>query len=113
MKIKMIITVLLLSLALPAAAGFRTIQAAYEVALSDIRLPQSESGTIAYRKCAECPYETKRVDASTDWLINGKAVKLEKFRQSVSQLVDRSNETATVLHHLERDRVTEVSVWIR
>ena len=113
MKIKMIVTALLLSLALPAAADFRTIQAAYEVSLDDVRLPQIDAGTISFKKCFECPYETKRVTASTGWVINGKSMTLAKFRERLSQLVDRSNETATVLHHLERDRVTEVSVWIR
>ena len=60
MKLKIIITALVLSLALPVAAEFRTIQAAYEIALDHVRLPRLESGTIAYKKCAECPFLEER-----------------------------------------------------
>ncbi len=110
MKFKILVTALLLSLALPAAAQFTTIAAAYEVAASDLRLPQSESGTIAYKRCAECSYETKRVDESTVWEINGARTTLEKFRRTVSRLENPGAETVQVLHHLDRDRVTKV--WI-
>ena len=110
MKLKIIVTALVLSLALPAAANFTTIAEAYEVALSNLRLPQSENGTIAYKKCAECSYETKRVDESTVWEINGTATTLEKFRRTVSRLDHPAGETVQVLHDLGRDRVAKV--WI-
>ncbi len=110
MKLKIVITALVLSLALPVAADFRTIAEAYEIALSDIRLPYQEAGTITFRKCAECPYQTKRVDATTVWEIDGKTMSLEKFRHIVLKLADPSAKTVQVLHHLERDRVTKV--WI-
>ena len=113
MKIKMMITALLLTVAMSAAADFRTIQEAYEVALSDIRLPQSEAGTIAYKTCADGPYQTKRVDASTAWEVNGKSMTLEKFRVSVSRLDNPGDRTVNVLHHLERNRITKVWILIR
>ncbi len=113
MKLKIVFTALVLSLALPVAADFRQIQAAYELALSDVRLPVREAGTIAYKKCSECPYETKRVDASTVWEINGKTTSLKKFRSTVSQLSDPKLRTVQVLHHLEHDRVTKVWILIR
>ena len=110
MNIKMIVTALLLSLSLTAAAQFKTIAEAYEVALSDIRLPQNEAGTIAYKTCADCPYETKRVNAATVWEFNGKAMSLKKFRHNVETL-DRSSKIAVqVLHHLELNQVTKF--WI-
>ena len=112
MKLKIIITALVLSLALPVAAEFRTIQAAYEIALDHVRLPRLESGTIAYKKCAECPFETKRVGAATGWVINGKSMTLTKFRANLSKVDDRGNRIVTILHNLEQDRVTRVSVWI-
>jgi hypothetical protein len=67
MKIKMIVTALLLSLSITAAAQFKTIAEAYEVAPSDVRLPQNEAGTIAFKKCSDCSYTTKRVTAATIW----------------------------------------------
>ncbi|HSG57898.1 MAG TPA: hypothetical protein VLA06_00055 [Woeseiaceae bacterium] len=113
MKLKIIVTALVLSLALPAAAQFKTIAAAYEIALSDIRLPQRNAGTIAYRKCAECSYETKRVDESTVWEINGKSMSLDDFRKALRDVADPDDETIQVLHHLESDRVTKVWILLR
>jgi hypothetical protein len=112
MKLKLIIIAMCLGMALPAAADYVTIERAYEVALSDIRLPRSENGTIAYKQCGSCDISTTRVDAETRWLVNGKAVSLKKFREAVSNVADRENEAVSVLHHLERNRVTAVSVYL-
>lgn len=112
MKLRLFITAMMLGLTLPAAADFKTIAEAYEVALSEIRLPQSESGTIAFRPCAGCDFQTRRIDGSTRWLINGEAVSLDRFRATVRRVADRKTEAVTILHHLERNRVTEVSVYL-
>jgi hypothetical protein len=112
MKLKLFIIAMCLGMALPAAADYVTIEQAYEVALSDIRLPRSENGTIAYRQCGTCELRTTRVDAETRWLVNGKPVSLKKFREAVSRVADRENEAVSVLHHLERNRVTAVSVYL-
>ena len=113
MKLKIIVAALMLGLALPAAAQFTTISAAYEIALSDIRLPQRDGGTVAYKKCAECAYETKRVDASTVWEINGKSMSLQAFRKALRNVENPDRETIQVLHHLESDRVTKVWILLR
>jgi len=112
MKLKLFIIAMCLGMALPAAADFTTIEQAYEVALSDVRLPRSENGTIAFKECSTCEFKTRRVDADTRWLLNGKAVPLQKFRQAVDRVADRNSEAVSVLHHLERNRVTAVSVYL-
>lgn len=109
MKLKIILTAFLIALALPAAAQLRTISEAYEVALSDIRLPQRAAGTIGFKKCADCAYETKRVTESTVWEINGQSMTLNKFRAKTAELKGRK-VAVQVLHHLESDRVKKV--WI-
>lgn len=112
MKLKLIITSLVLGLALPAAADFVTIERAYEVALSDMRLPRSVNGTIAYKQCGTCAYETKQIDATTRWVVNGQEVPLKKFLEAVNGVAEPQKEAVTVLHHLERNRVTAVSVYL-
>ena len=112
MKRKLFIAALMLGLALPAAADFVTIERAYEVALSEIRLPRSENGTIAFKECDTCNFETKLVDANTRWLVNGRAVSLQKFREAVDRVADRDNEAVSISHHLETNRVTAVSVYL-
>lgn len=112
MKIKALMSAILLTLALPLAAQIRTVQLAHEVALADLRLPQSEGGTIGFKSCAECEYQTERVTAETRWSLNGRTVRLDDFRLGLAAAADRSSVFVTVLHHLEEDRVTEVSVYL-
>lgn len=113
MKPRILLTALLLSLALPAAADFRTIVEGYEIAANNIRLPQTRFGTIAFKRCNTCPYETMRVSPDVSWEINGQPTTLEKFRQRLSSLDDPANRTVTVGHHLENDLIVRVTTLIR
>jgi len=110
MKLKVLIAAALLSLALPAAADFKTVQEAYEVALSDLRLPRAAGGTIAFKECDTCEYRRIRVGADMSYRLNGKAVPLKQFRAALEHVEDREDQPVTVLHHLERNQVTAVSV---
>lgn len=110
MKFKVLIAAIVFGLTLPAAAQFHTVAEAYEVRLSDLRLPQNKGGTVAYKRCDTCSYETKRVSSDAQWVLDGKSLPLEKFRRGLLSIEDRRNTPVTVLHHLESDRVTRVSV---
>ena len=112
MKLKLLIAAVLLSLALPAAADFKQVAAAYEVALSDLRLPRADGGggTIAFKECSDCEYRRIRVAADISYRLNGKDVSLKQFREAMATVQDREAEAVTVLHHLERNQVTAVSV---
>ena len=110
MKFKVLITAVLLSLALPAAADFKLAQEAYEVALSDLRLPRADGGTIAFKECDTCEYRRIRVGSDMRYRLNGKDVSLKEFREAIATVDDRESEAVTVLHHLERNQVTAVSV---
>ncbi len=110
MKIKILITALVLTLAMPAVAEFTTVQLAHEVVLSELRLPSHVGGTIAFKSCSDCPYQTKRVSEHTRYVVDGRAVPLDKFRSAVSHIRKRSEQWVTVLHHLENNVVTQVSI---
>ena len=110
MKFKVLISALLLSMALPAAADVTVVEKAYEVALSELRLPRNEAGTIAFKECEYCDYVTKRVTAHTQYRLNGKSISLAKFRTALERVQKRDEEAVTVLHHVESNKVTVVSV---
>ena len=110
MKFKVLIAAITLGLALPVAADFVQIQKAHEVRLSELRLPQNEHGTVAFKPCGDCPYMVKRVTAETQWVLDGESLPLAKFRLALTRVADRDSTPVTVLHHLENDRVTRVSV---
>jgi hypothetical protein len=110
MKLKVLMTAVLLVLAMPAAAEFRTVQEAYEVALSDMRLPRGDGGTIAFKECDTCEYVRIRVGADISYRLNGKSVSLKQFRKALAGVKNREDQPVTVLHHLERNQVTAVRV---
>ena len=112
MKIKVFFAAIILALALPAAAQFRTISEAYEIELVNLRLPQRAAGTIAFRKCDTCEFLTKRIGDETRWILNGKTVAFDAFRAALGRVRERDNRYAIVLHHLESDRITQVSCTI-
>lgn len=112
MKTKIILAAALLSLILPVAAQSSTEHQAYEVALSQIRLPRNTNGTIAFKECSDCEYKTRRVSAQTSFLLDGRAVRLEKFRNAMENVTDRANKPVTILYHLKENRVTSVSVYL-
>lgn len=112
MKITTIVTALLLGLSITADAQLKTITEAYEVSMEDVRLPSSESGTIAFKRCRECALETRHVTPETVYEFNGEAMSLDKFRLAVSG-VDRSRDIPVqVVHHLERDEITRLFVVV-
>ena len=110
MKLKLLIAAALLSLALPATADFKQVAEAYEVALSDLRLPRGDGGTVAFKECAKCEYRRIRVGADISYRLNGKSVSLKEFRKAMATVQDRKREAVSVLHHLERNQVIAVSV---
>jgi len=73
MKTKLLIAIAMMGLALPVAADFTTVQVAYEVALSEVRLPRNEKGTIAFKECDDCEYQTKRVSADVRYRVDGRS----------------------------------------
>jgi len=110
MKFKVLIAAFVLALALPVAAQADIVVDAYEVALSDVRLPRNPNGTLAFKKCSRCEYQVIRVGADTRYRVNGKVLPLQKFRAEVARVQNRDDEAVTVMHHLERNQVTEISV---
>lgn len=112
MNFKVLISALILSLTIPAIAESAVIEEAYEVALSDLRLPRNEGGTLAFKKCDECEFVTLRVNGGTQYRLNGKAIALDKFRLALSQINNQNEKAVTVLHNLNRNQVTAVSVYL-
>ena len=112
MKFKLLITAALLAFALQAGADRAVLQQAYEVATSDLRLPRAAGGTLALRECDTCDYRVLRVAPGASFMVNGRAVQLDKLRALLTQLEDGDSKPVVVIHHLERNQVTSVSVTL-
>ncbi len=111
MYIRKLLVLVLLGLSLATAADFRTITEAYEVDLSDLRLPRSENGKLTFRQCSDCEPETLRVTVQTRYLINDRVFTLVEFKKQLKLVRSRKDQIVAVLHHLESDTIKAIKVW--
>ena len=107
------LAVALLAASTPAMAEFVTVAPAYEVALNDFQPPATINGGISFKTCDECDRMRLRVNPSTVYVVNGKTVRFDKFREALLLVRDRSKPTVVVLHHIETDQVLSIKVTIR
>jgi hypothetical protein len=112
MSFKMFIAALVLSLALPVSAELEVVSLAHEIALSNFRAPATQNGGLAFKRCSDCKTNSVRVTSGTQYVVNGKAVRLEKFKEAVQSVRDPDAVTVIVKHHLESDTIVSVSVTI-
>ena len=110
MKFKVLIAAILLGLALPVAAEWKSPQESHEVRLSELRLPQNEVGTVGFKPCSDCAYKIKRVNSDTEWVLDGERMSLRKFKRNLRRISDREGTPVTVVENFEEQRVTRVSV---
>ncbi len=110
MHIRKSLVLVLLGLSLAAAADFRTITEAYEVYLSDLRLPGSENGTLTFKQCFDCDAQTLRVTGTTRYLINDRDFALAEFKEQLKRVRNRKDHIVSVLHHFESNTIKAIKV---
>jgi hypothetical protein len=110
MHIRKLLVTLLMTFSLSAAADFVTVEEAYEVALSDMTTPVTSTGSLVFKECEDCDSRMIRMTRNTRFVVNGRTVDLKEFRKQVFQIRDRSHVPVTIMHHLESDTITSVSV---
>ena len=112
MNIRTLLIAIMLGLALPVAADFKTVSLAHEVSLSNFRVPISTNAGISFKICDDCELNTSRATPKTQYLVNGRAIPLKEFREMIFQVKDRAHTAVIVLQHLETDTIVSVSVNI-
>jgi hypothetical protein len=108
--IRMLFIAALAALSVPAAADLVVVSKAHEVSLENIRLPGSTNGTLSFKPCETCDYQTVRVTAATRYEANEQSFDLEAFRKELEGIRNPREETATVLHHLKSDTIVAVQI---
>ena len=93
-----------------AVADFKTITRANEVRLNEFRLPASANGIASFKACGTCSMQTVNVDAETRYLLNNKPVSLAEMRRSLALVTNRDDKTVIVMHHLDSDLITQISI---
>lgn len=108
MQIRKLLVALLACLSVPATADFVTVIKAHEVELDDLRLPQSINGTLSFKACDDCEYQTVRVTAATVYEANGRNYTLDDYREALESVSNPRDEHITVMQHLESGTITAV-----
>ena len=110
MRYRLLITAIITCLALPAAADFRTIARAYEIALDNFTAPTSLNAATMFLQCNTCDTQSVRVTSVTEYRVNDKLVSLKEFRKLIFNVPNRSEKTVIVVHHLASDTVEQIQV---
>ena len=100
-------------LSMPAIAEFETVSRAYEVALGKIRIPTSAYSSMSFSECEDCEMHTVRLTANTRFVVNGRTVTFEKFREITAAVNDADSVPVIVLRHLKSDTITKISVSLK
>ena len=83
----------------------------FEISIFSVRMPVSENGTISIRECDDCDYHSLRVTPDTQYLLNGKAMKLERFRQALTEMRQRGDTTVNIKRDDTSNTVANVRVY--
>lgn len=109
--IKTLAIALILGCSISAGAQSLPMTKTFEVSIFSVRMPVSESGTISIRECEDCDYHSLRVTPDTQYLINDKALKLDKFRQALAEMRQRGDTTVNVKRDDTSNTVVNVRVY--
>lgn len=112
MHIRSIFAALLMSISLSATAQFTTIALAYEIALSNLKVPTASTASLMFKECEDCETKIIRMTQETQFIVNGKSIGLRKFRKITFQVRDRKAATVIVKHHLESNLITSLSMTL-
>lgn len=83
----------------------------FEISIFSVRMPVSENGTISIRECDDCDYHSLRVTPNTQYLLNGKAMKLDRFRQVLTEMRQRGDTTVNIKRDDTSNTVANVRVY--
>lgn len=104
-----------LSISVTAAHATRVLEIlerSYELALSDVTLPQTSTGAIAFKACERCARESMPVSNSTRYLFGGREVTLPELRQEAARIKAARSDLDTTMVGLHYDPETKVATRI-
>ncbi len=85
----------------------------FELDLTQLRLPATASGFVAYKTCDTCNFRRSQTSDATVFEINGNAVSFDQFRRTANGAPNKNKALVTVLYDEESRRITLISVRIR
>lgn len=91
-------------------------EGAYELVLTDIELPATATGRVAFRPCAGCARLNLPVTADTAYFIDGGRLGFTRFLESVTKLRAsgaRNTSFVGLYYAMDSSRVTRIEIVTR
>lgn len=102
----------MISLSATAGTNFVPVTQTYEVAIGDFQAPISANGMAIFKPCDKCDRISIRVTPDTRYIVNGKAITLDKFRAAISDADRGALIPVAVMEHLESKTVVSIKVTL-
>lgn len=110
MKLKLIFSALALTVLGLANADQPS---SFELNLTDIRLPVSESGTITFRACDDCPFQQARAIDGATWILNTTQTSYAELREGAARATNPGRSLVTLTYDKSENRITALKVTVR
>ncbi len=116
MRAKVFTTLVLLGLFNSAGAVrvLKEVERPFEVAIGQLTLPKDTGGSLTLRACDTCRVGSYRLQGSTAFLLDGRAIAYADFNHALDGLRGSTTGDATVVSvfvDLDTERVTRISVY--
>ena len=85
----------------------------FELDLSQLRMPATQAGFIAFKTCDSCAFRRSQTDEDTVFEINGNAVSFDQFRRAATGAPNKKKALVTILYDEASQRIKLVAVRIR
>ena len=108
---------LVLGFALAAGSAQATrvlevLERSYELALSDVTVPQVSTGNVGFKPCDTCAYKYMSVSGTTLYYVGSQMATLATFSEEVARIRRMSGQSDRTLVMLRYDPKTEVATRI-
>lgn len=101
MNLRLLTVVVLVFLSGAAGATLKKVEDAYELGLSQVTLPGSDTGQLVVRLCAKCKPELLQVNAATVYLVRPAATPVPRSSLVAAAAKAAARSTATVFVYYE------------
>lgn len=108
----LMLAIVAMAASLPASAAFEMVSRAYEVRMRNFTAPTTPNGGLILRECNGCDSVSIRVTSATSYLVGGRPVSLERFREALAAATDETVSLG-VVHDLKSDTVSQVIATLR
>ena len=109
----MIKKILLTAVALMTIASANAAPEAYELNLTDIRLPVSVSGMVTFRACDDCRFQQALAVEDARWVLNGSPTTFDGLREGIARATRPARSSVTLTYDEDANRITKIKVTVR